>query len=134
MLGVVALVGSLLIASTPIASEVLTCHPMLSATRHTAEAQRHYSSILCDAETVSALGMRETMRSLWNGHREAALSSHAVATAQTGALLALTKFVRMGVQIAIMGVAADLVIGGAMQAGGIFTASLMIGRALAPVE
>jgi ATP-binding cassette, subfamily C, bacterial len=134
MLGVVALVGSLLIALTAIASEVFTRNPMLSATRHAAEAQRHHSTILRDAETVSALGMRATMRSLWTGRREAALACQAQAASQTGTLLALTKFVRMGVQIAIMGVAADLVIGGAMQAGVIFAASLMIGRALAPVE
>jgi PrtD family type I secretion system ABC transporter len=74
------------------------------------------------------------MRALWLRHNEATLGQQVVTAARSGLLLSLTKFVRSGVQIAIMGVAAYLVINGAIQAGVIFAASLMIGRALAPVE
>jgi ATP-binding cassette, subfamily C, bacterial len=133
-LGWVAVVSTVLVAAAALASEALTRAPLLAAAQHQAEAQRHSAGTLRDAETISVLGMRGTMRAIFMGHHEAMLSRHVVATGFANVLLYLTKFVRFGVQIAIMGAAAYLVIDGAIQAGVIFAASLMIGRALAPVE
>jgi ATP-binding cassette subfamily C protein len=133
VLGIVALASTIIVAVAALTTEALTRRPVLAAARH-AEAQRHSLGVLRDAETVSVLGMRGTMRALWIRHHEATLGQQVVAAARSGLLLSLTKFVRSGVQIAIMGVAAYLVIDGAIQAGVIFAASLMIGRALAPVE
>jgi ATP-binding cassette subfamily C protein len=133
-LGVVAIISTVLVAVAALASEALTRAPLLAAAQHLSDAHRHSGSVLRDAETISVLGMRGTMRAIWAGHHEAMLSRNAVATSLCSLLLCLTKFVRSGVQIAIMGVAAYLVIEGAIQAGVIFAASLMIGRALAPVE
>ena len=134
MLGVVAVIGSLMIAGTAIASEAFTRAPMLASVAHTLQAARHSSAVLRDAEAVSALGMRSAMRAIWTRHHESALAEQAIVAGKSGALVSLTKFIRSSVQIAIMGVAAYLVIGGSMQAGVIFAASLMIGRGLAPVE
>jgi ATP-binding cassette subfamily C protein len=133
-LGIVALASTVMVALAALATEMLMRRPVLAGARHAGEAQRHSAGVLRDAETVSALGMRGTMRALWLGHHEATLSQQVVTAGRSGLLLSVTKFVRSGVQIAIMGVAAYLVIDGAIQAGVIFAASLMIGRALAPVE
>jgi PrtD family type I secretion system ABC transporter len=134
VLGLVAVASTILVAAAALASEALTRAPLLAAAKHLAETQRHSVGVLRDAETISVLGMRGTMRAIWMQHHEATLDRHAVSTAICSLLLCVTKFVRSGVQIAIMGVAAYLVIDGAIQAGVIFAASLMIGRALAPVE
>jgi ATP-binding cassette, subfamily C, bacterial len=133
-LGMVAIISAVLVAAAALASEALTRSPLLAAAQHLADAQRHSTGVLRDAETISVLGMRSTMQGIWLKHHEATLSRVAVGNTLGNLLLCMTKFVRSGVQIAIMGVAAYLVIDGAMQAGVIFAASLMIGRALAPVE
>jgi ATP-binding cassette, subfamily C, bacterial len=133
-LGIVAVVSAILVAVAALASEALTRTSALAAAKHLAAAQRHSVGVLRDAETISVLGMCGTMRAIWTGHHEAMLSRQAVTTGLCNLLLCVTKFIRSGVQIAIMGVAAYLVIDGAIQAGVIFAASLMIGRALAPVE
>jgi ATP-binding cassette, subfamily C, bacterial len=134
VLGLVAVVSTILVAVAALASEALTRKSALAAARHLAAAQRHSAGVLRDAETISVLGMCGTMRAIWMGHHEAMLSRQVVTTGLCNLLLCVTKFIRSGVQIAIMGVAAYLVIDGAIQAGVIFAASLMIGRALAPVE
>jgi ATP-binding cassette subfamily C protein/ATP-binding cassette subfamily C protein EexD len=134
MLGLVALVGSILIAATALAAEMLTRAPTLASAQHGANAQRHCGAVLRDAEMIAALGMKATMTSIWMRHHEASLAEQAASAGLGGVLLATTKLIRFAVQIAIMGVAAWLVIGGAINAGVIFAASLMIGRALAPVE
>jgi ATP-binding cassette, subfamily C, bacterial len=134
VLGLVAITSAVLVAVAALASEGLTRTSSLAAAKHLAAGQRHYLGVLRGAETISVLGMRGTMRAVWMGHHEAMLCRQAVTTGLCNVLLCVTKFVRAGVQIAIMGVAAYLVIEGAIQAGVIFAASLMIGRALAPVE
>jgi ATP-binding cassette subfamily C protein len=134
LLGTVALVGTGLIAATALATEFATRKPVLAATRHGTEAQRHLAGVMRDAETISALGMRGTMRQMWLNHHEAALAEQAAVSNVTGFLVSLTKFVRLGVQVAVMGVAASLVIAGAIQPGVLIAATLLIGRALAPVE
>ncbi len=134
VLGIVAVVSAVLVVVAALASEALTRASSLAAAKHLTAAQRHSADVLRDAETVSVLGMRGTVRAIWLRHHEAMLGRHAVTTGLCNLLLCITKFVRAGVQIAIMGVAAYLVIEGAIQAGVMFAASLMIGRALAPVE
>jgi PrtD family type I secretion system ABC transporter len=134
MLGTVAVLGTILIAMAALGTEFLTRKHLIAAAKHTADAQRHSASILRDAETVSALGMRSTMQAVWMRHSELARSQQARATGLANTLLAATKFLRLAVQIAIMGVAGYLVIQQAIQPGIIFAASLLIGRSLAPVE
>jgi PrtD family type I secretion system ABC transporter len=134
VLGLVAVCSTVLIAAAAVGSEMLTRASSVEAAKHLTASQRHSAGVLRDAETISVLGMGATMRTIWMGHHEAMLSRQAATTGLCNLLLSVTKFVRAGVQIAIMGVAAYLVIEGAMQAGVIFAASLMIGRALAPVE
>lgn len=134
MLGVVALAGSILIAATALATEMLTRRPTLAAAQHAANSQRHCTAVLRSAETIAALGMKATMRNIWMRQHEAGLAEQAAAADMSNVLVAVTKLIRLSVQIAIMGVAACLVIGGSINAGVIFAASLMIGRALAPVE
>ena len=133
-LGVVALAGSLLIAATALAAEALTRKPTLAAAHHAANSQRHGGDVLRGAETVRALGMQAVMRDMWMRHHEASLAEQAASASLSNTLVGITKLIRLSVQIAIMGVAAWLVIDGAINAGVIFAASLMIGRALAPVE
>jgi PrtD family type I secretion system ABC transporter len=133
-LGLVALVGSLLIAATALATEALTRRPTLAAAHHAANSQRHSGDVLRCAETVRALGMQAAMRDIWMRHHEASLAEQAASAGLSDTLTGITKLIRQSVQIAIMGVAAWLVIDGAINAGVIFAASLMIGRALAPVE
>src|SRR4029079_1401698 len=51
-----------------------------------------------------------------------------------GTVLATMKFVRFFVQVAILGVGAWLVIKAYLTAGGMIAASILLGRALAPLE
>jgi PrtD family type I secretion system ABC transporter len=87
-----------------------------------------------DPGTIAALGMRGAMRTLWMRRNDSALISQAAASHRATELLAVAKFLRMSVQIAVMSVAAYLVVEKAIQPGMIFAASLLIGRVLAPVE
>ena len=70
----------------------------------------------------------------WSATHGEALIESASAGERGGTLLAISKFLRMAIQVAIMGVGAYLAIGQEISGGVLFAASLIVGRALAPVE
>jgi ATP-binding cassette subfamily C protein len=134
LLGMVALAGTILTVAMAALNEICTRDALGAAARHGGEAERRLAGVLRDPGSLFALGMVRTTRDLWLRSHEAALVAQATAGERAGHLLALAKLVRMGVQVAIMSVAAYLVIERAIQPGVIFAASLLIGRALAPIE
>lgn len=86
------------------------------------------------AEAVDALHMLPGLIRRWRGHQIAGLEALEAATRRGAALLSLTRFLRQAVQVAVLGVGAWLVVRHEMTGGAMMAASIMLGRALAPVE
>jgi PrtD family type I secretion system ABC transporter len=96
-----------------------------------AESARDY---IRHAEAVQALGMTDAVERRWRRQNIAALAFDAILAGRVGVALSLTKFVRMAVQVGITGLGAALVLDGAITPGAMIASSLLMGRALAPVE
>jgi PrtD family type I secretion system ABC transporter len=62
------------------------------------------------------------------------LDGQARASDRTGWIYGSSKFVRLFVQVAILGLGAYLVLQGALTSGAMIASSILLGRALAPVE
>ena len=99
----------------------------MSAQLSLAETARH-------AEVVRALGMQASMRERWLRRHLAMLGWQSRASQAAETLGAGTRFARMGLQSLVFALGAWLVLDGELSAGGIFAVSLIVGRALAPVE
>jgi ATP-binding cassette subfamily C protein/ATP-binding cassette subfamily C exporter for protease/lipase/ATP-binding cassette subfamily C protein EexD len=95
---------------------------------HLAEAVMH------NAAVVWAMGMLPAVIDRWRKTNGEALKALRRSSERGGIILAFTKFLRFFVQIAILGVGALLVLRGELTAGGMIAASILLGRALAPVE
>src|SRR6185436_13048320 len=80
------------------------------------------------------LGMGETMLERWCGHQSAAIAANAISHERGAMLTAASKFVRLVVQTALLGVGAWLAIDREISPGVMMAASIIMGRALAPVE
>lgn len=104
------------------------------ASRQSGLADMQGQMIRKSAETVRGLGMMRTMLSRWADVRRDAISSKLVASDLGGGLSAITKTLRQILQSAILGLGALLVIRGELSAGTMIVASVLLGRALAPVE
>lgn len=96
-----------------------------------AESARDY---IRHAEAVQALGMTDAVERRWRRQNVSALAFDAILAGRVGVALSLTKFVRMAVQVGITGLGAALVLDGAITPGAMIASSLLMGRALAPVE
>lgn len=133
-IGVVALVGALIILALAIMNEVATRKSLSEASGAAIAANQYVQSSMRNAETVHALGMSRGILSRWSELHLDTLALQASASDRAGAIMGSFKAVRMALQVAILGVGAYLVIAGQLTAGSLVAASIIMGRALAPVE
>ncbi|MEM6303776.1 MAG: type I secretion system permease/ATPase [Pseudomonadota bacterium] len=87
-----------------------------------------------EAEMVQAMGMRDAAFTRWQGNRSEALEQQVAATDVGGTITSITKSLRLFLQSAMLGLGAYLVLLGEMTPGAMIAGSILLGRALAPVE
>jgi PrtD family type I secretion system ABC transporter len=94
------------------------------------DAQR----VLDNAETVVPLGMTRGLVGNWLARHGDARDAGGRSARTTETLAELSKVVRLTLQIAVLGVGAFFVLQGQLTAGGMIAASIILARALSPVE
>jgi PrtD family type I secretion system ABC transporter len=134
LIGIVALIGALAILAIAFLNERTTKAPLIAASFKSLHALDRLTSSLRNAEAIRGLGMGSAVRSAWSATHGEALVESTKAGERGGTLLAISKFLRMAIQVSIMGVGAYLAINQEISGGVLFAASLIMGRALAPVE
>jgi len=87
-----------------------------------------------EAEMICAMGMQEIVRQRWLKERKGSLDHQTRTSDVTGGFSSLTKTLRLFLQSAMLGLGAYLVLENQMTAGGIIAGSILLGRALVPVE
>lgn len=125
--------GAVLIAAT-LLNNWMTRRRMLAAQVAQARAQSFSDEIQRGHETVRGQGMAAAVARRWMTMREGALADTVAAADWQGFFGAFTKAFRLMLQSAILGLGAWLVLRGEMTAGAIIAGSVMMGRALAPIE
>ncbi len=86
------------------------------------------------ADTIQAIGMRPAIVDSFRANFDARLPGQVKGRDALSAWLALSRYFRFALQIAILGAGAALAIAGATTAGGMIAASILLTRAVAPVE
>ena len=133
-LGMLAVISAVVLFSLALTNELVTRAPLADASRAGLAAQRGYETALRNAEVVQAMGMLPAVLERSQGDREQVLDHQLRASDRTGWIYGTSKFVRLFVQVAILGLGAYLVLQSALTGGGMIAASILLGRALAPVE
>jgi len=128
-------IGSLIITLVlAVINEIVTKNALGKAGQEAISASSQSVATFRNAEVLRAMGMVEALRYRWSKHHEATLGWQAEASNRGGLLIALTKFSRTLVQSLILGVGAYLVIQKEVTPGMMIAASIIIGKALQPVE
>jgi PrtD family type I secretion system ABC transporter len=104
------------------------------ATQASISAHADVSATLRNSEVMRAMGMAPGLKNRWSERREEQIIWQAQASDRGSALMAGLKSFRQIVQILILGVGGYLCLQGELSAGGIIAASIIVGRALAPIE
>ncbi len=89
---------------------------------------------LRNAEVIESMGMLEKIRVRWMVGAVKVLDLQAVASSRAGLLSALSKVIRLSSQSLILGLGAYLVIEREISGGMMIAGSILMGRALAPID
>ena len=134
MLGWMAIGGAVLLILITLLNQFLSRRPQHEAGIAGQEANMLSSQVREEAEMVQAMGMRDAAFSRWEKSRNTALISQIKATDVGGGFSSLTKTLRLFLQSAMLGLGAYLVLQNEMTPGAMIAGSILLGRALAPVE
>lgn len=134
LLGMVALIGAIVLAALAWQNDRRTQEPSRQAQEANAQASVYLYNKLRNAEVVEAMGMGKALRRRLLARHAKYLDLNAKAQDQATRVKSLTKFVRYSLQSLILGAGALLVINGRLSPGAMVAGSLLMGRALAPVE
>jgi ATP-binding cassette subfamily C exporter for protease/lipase len=115
-------------------NEAVSKNPLSEANTIAVRSGAMATNNLRNAEVIEAMGMLGNMRRRWYENHKRFLSAQALASERSSQVTAVSKFVRLSVQSLILGLAALLVIRGEVTAGMMIAASILLGRALSPVE
>lgn len=133
-LGWFAIAGALIAITAAILNKVLSRRPMADARGSAASAERMASQIKDRAEVVRSLGMRAASYERWQEARGRALNEMVLTSDRTGGFGVFSKTFRLYLQSAVLALGAYLVLLDELSAGAMIAASILLGRALAPVD
>ena len=133
-LGWFALAGGATVLLLALLNQARSKGPQAKPAGLAAQADARTEATRRAIETVRGLGMTRAMTRSWHTARDAALETAMTASDTSGALTASTKATRLLLQSAILGLGAFLVLRGELTAGAMIAGSILLGRALAPVE
>ncbi|TGQ64243.1 type I secretion system permease/ATPase [Mesorhizobium sp. M00.F.Ca.ET.186.01.1.1] len=134
LLGLTALVGAIVLVLLTVLAERLTRKPITSGTQTGIVRNGLTTAGNRNAEVIAALGMGGRMATRWEEANRDYLAEQRSVSDIAGGFGAVSKVLRMLLQSAMLGVGAWLVIEQQATAGIIITASILSGRALAPVD
>jgi PrtD family type I secretion system ABC transporter len=134
VLGLVALIGALAMVTLAVLNERLTRKPLERSQAEARRAGRFIDMNVRNAEVVNALGMLPAVTKRWSQLNDAALVEQMRASGIGGALTGWTKFARQAIQLAMLAAGAYLVVNQDATAGVMIAGTVLLGRALAPVE
>jgi ATP-binding cassette subfamily C exporter for protease/lipase len=132
--GVLTLVLALVLIGLALWGELATKVHLGEANRLSVHSATYVNSTLQNAEVIQALGMLGPLRQRWSLWQQRIIAAQARASDHSARITSATRFVRISGQSLALGLGALLVLEGQLSAGMMIAMSLLLGRALAPVE
>ncbi|WP_152563365.1 type I secretion system permease/ATPase [Ruegeria halocynthiae] len=134
LLGWLAVGGGTLLIVIALLNQALTHRKVAAAQAASARANAFSEHARQAAEVVRSQGMQDDIIERWQQQRSNALQQTIAASDWTGSFTSLTKSLRLFLQSAMLALGALLVLRNEMTPGAMIAGSILLGRALAPVE
>ena len=133
-LGLSALVGCAMLLATAYLSDKRSRAPLQENQKTALRSMEMAETGQRNAETIAAMGMIGAYRQRWQALNQEALSWQVHASDVLGGISSLSKALRLLLQSAMLAIGAALAVKGEISSGSIIAATIIFGRALAPVE
>lgn len=133
-LGILGTIGAIMLFSLAVMNEKSVRGLILETNTHILQAQQSITLTLRNAESIQAMGMLPSIIRHWFSDNQKVLNAQALANKRSGLILAASKFIRLSVQILMLAFGAYLVVDNQLTSGSMLAASIILSRALAPIE
>lgn len=134
LIGATALVFAAILLGLAVFNEHLGRQPLAASNQAAVRSYAFTEASLKNAEVIQATGMIERLIERWGVDRSRMLQASATAGDRGSAVLSAIRFARLSAQALVLGVGAYLVVDHAITAGAMFAASILLGRAMQPIE
>lgn len=133
-LGVFALAGTVILVSLAYINEKVSKKPLSEANTLAIASGNLATNNLRNAEVIESMGMLPNLMKRWFKLHSQFLQLQAEASEKAGIVAAITKFVQVSLQSLVLGYGALLAVEGKITPGMMIAASILMGRALSPVQ
>jgi PrtD family type I secretion system ABC transporter len=134
LLGWLGILGGLVLLGLAITNELMTRRAIERSSSAQIVAIGDADAAVRNADALLAMGMLPAWLKVWYSQREAAAEPMNAAGLRSGTISSIARALRMGLQVALLGVGAWLVIRHEITAGAMIATSIIVARALAPFE
>ncbi len=133
-LGLSALAGCGLLLLTAYLSDSRSRAPLLESQKSAVRGMEMAETGQRNAEAITAMGMIGAYRQRWQKLNQEALAWQVYASDILGGISSVSKTLRLLLQSVMLAIGAALALKGEISSGSIIAATIIFGRALAPVE
>jgi len=132
--GVAAILSALVMLGITYANEKVTATRLKEANTLAGHANSNFHSSLRNAEVVAAMGMAENIRDRQDRRFDSVIALQSEASRKAAVLSGLSRSFRMITQSLLLGLGAFLALRQEISPGMMIAGSLLLGRALAPID
>ncbi|WP_219064107.1 type I secretion system permease/ATPase [Pseudomonas sp. UMAB-08] len=132
--GWVAIGSAIILVCLAYANEKVTGKTIADANRENMSASLYTTKNLRNAEVIESMGMLDTLINRWSSRQKKVLLLQSVASDNGGVITSLSKTFRVMVQSLILGLGAYLAVNHEIAPGLVIAGSVLLGRALAPID
>jgi PrtD family type I secretion system ABC transporter len=134
MLGLFAIGAAILLVALTLITEMKTKKPSKDAIKSSSQRHAFSEAARRNAEVIQAMGLGSRVVGNWEKVNERHLRDQLAMTDAGGGIGSISKVLRLLMQSGILGLGAYLAIKGELSAGSLIAGSIILSRALAPIE
>ena len=134
LLGWIGLGGAVALFGCAVLNDTATRTKLMEASGAAVRALNAADAAVRNADAIAAMGMVPALSRRWREGVARGARVQVSASDASGSISALAKVLRFGLQVAMLGVGAWLVLAHEMSPGGMIAAAVILARGLAPVE
>jgi ATP-binding cassette subfamily C exporter for protease/lipase len=134
IMGLVAVLGTLVLTALAVINETSTKQHLKAAGETSMQSNQMASGSFRNAQVIEAMGMLENLQARWHQLHAKFISEHATASQNAARITAFSKWVKLIQQSMVLGVGAWLVLEDRITPGMMIAGSILMGKALSPVE
>jgi len=133
-LGWITIGSAVVLVGLAVVNEKFTGHVLAEANKQNLASNLHTTKSLRNAEVIESMGMLENLMERWRQRHRTVLQLQSLASDRAGLISSSSKTFRILVQSLILGLGAYLAIKQEINPGVMMAGSILLGRALAPID